>query len=367
MSRALLAAWSVLLFATACSKQGPHPDLGPIPAKIIEISAEDLAPTHTRSFLGTVTYESSAGLAFEVGGRITEIHVEESAFVEQGTLLARLDDTDFVTALDAARSDFETAEQVHTRSSELAEQGAESQERVEVARRGLETARARLKLAEHRLEQTRLTAPSDGFIGRRIAEVSDSVVAKQPVVVLQDPSALRMRAIIPEQDIRLGAYFLPLADGIVDARPRVEATNRLAIARPRTVLSIYPEREFPCEFVALTTAANPVTRTLTLTMRFDSPGDLLVISGTSARLLLDVPGEQAGLVAIPVVAVYAASDGTQRVWLVGAEGKLAAKPVELGRIVGDQALVGGLAAGDRIVASGVAKLRVGDVVTSFVR
>ena len=148
MSRIRIVALAILGFLVACSEETEQADHGPVPVKIIEISSGDLASTHTRSFFGTIASERSSGLAFEVGGRITEIHFDAGAFVEKGTLLARLDDADFVAAVRAARSDFEAAEQDHQRSSELAQQGAESQERLEAAKRRMESARARLTLTK---------------------------------------------------------------------------------------------------------------------------------------------------------------------------------------------------------------------------
>jgi multidrug efflux pump subunit AcrA (membrane-fusion protein) len=67
-----------------------------------------------------------------------------------------------------------------------------------------------------------------------------------------------------------------------------------------------------------------------------------------------------GRILVPVAAVFQQPSGGQVVWVVGAEGRVAARPVRVGQATGGQlGILEGLEPGERIAVAGVSSLREG--------
>jgi HlyD family secretion protein len=192
-----------------------------------------------------------------VQSRIVELPFNEGQWVKAGTLLSRLDDSDYrqqvaisrstlevqkrqlATAeqncaaaqklLEADAADLELAKLEFTRADDLMKKGAgtieardqtraalrkanagierdqaleQSAERqVELAQASIQNAEEALKLAGIVLDYTTLTAPFDGVITVRQAELGEIMVPGTPVMTLADLDHIWLRAYINESDI----------------------------------------------------------------------------------------------------------------------------------------------------------------------
>jgi HlyD family secretion protein len=192
-----------------------------------------------------------------VQSRIVELPFDEGQWVEKGTLIARLDDSDYrqqVTinqaALDmqerqlaAAEQNLSAAEQTvqsdaadltfrqqqYDRAAMLLKQGSGTVEQrdqtyaalrqatavherdlalkhaaerqVELVKAGIESAQATLKMSQIVLGYTVLRAPFSGVIQVRQAELGEIMVPGTPVVTLADLDHVWLRAYINETDI----------------------------------------------------------------------------------------------------------------------------------------------------------------------
>jgi len=192
-----------------------------------------------------------------VQSRIVELPFNEGQWVKAGTLLSRLDDSDYrqqvaisrstlevqkrqlATAeqnctaaqklLEADAADLELAKLEFTRADDLMKKGAgtieardqtraalrkanagierdqaleQSAERqVELAQASIQNAEEALKLALIVLDYTTLTAPFDGVITVRQAELGEIMVPGTPVMTLADLDHIWLRAYINETDI----------------------------------------------------------------------------------------------------------------------------------------------------------------------
>jgi RND family efflux transporter MFP subunit len=165
----------------------------------------------TRRFTGQIEAAARTDLAFELGGRVTEVLVEEGDVVPAGAVLARLD----ISALGPERAaleadlaalaaDAELARLTLARNDALAGQGfrpvaAQDDARLTLARAeaGMAAVRAGLAGVDVRLKKSVLTAPYPARIGARLADPGQTAAAGQTVLVLFDTGPARARVGLP--------------------------------------------------------------------------------------------------------------------------------------------------------------------------
>lgn len=119
---------------------------------------------------------------------------------------------------------------VAIKEQEIARLGAE-RERLEAARRSvlsqIEVAGARVTEAEAALADTRIAAPIDGTIIRKLAQTGELAAPGRPIALLVDMDALKVRVYVPERElakIRLGSP----AEILTDAFPRKPFPGRVS-------------------------------------------------------------------------------------------------------------------------------------------
>lgn len=170
---------------------------------------------------------------------------------------------------------------------------------------------------------------------------------------LEDLSSLELDVNVPEQDFVLKTRDLTLAQRTERARPEIE-------------VSTIPGRRFPARLVSFETAADPATRTYRATFAFDSPSDVNVLPGMTAKVILNLPGsertvEKESGPLIPVTAVVTDSNNRAYVWRYDSSSSVVNK-VEV--TIGDMSegsifVTSGIESGDTIAAAGAAHLREG--------
>ena len=317
------------------------------PVMLFEVGSE--AASRVYEYPGRIAPEVEANVSFEVGGRIVELPVTEGLWVNEGTLLAALDPSDFEANVEASRAQSAAAEADYERYRDLLAKNAVSRRDFESRQRNFEVARATLRIAEKALRDTRLQAPFSGRVARRLVDNFQNVQPQEPVVVLQDDSTLEIRISVPEADLL--------------RRNRGELVSEVsARVRPRVVISAAPDREFPARLTEMSTSADPTTRTFEATFAFESPDDVNILPGMTASVRVSVTGEQiADAYPIPANAAPIDNSGSAYVWKVDPSSMVVSRAtVALGELSGELVFVeSGLSAGDLIAVTGVHHLREG--------
>lgn len=344
-------AWPLLL--AGCSTPPPEKKTVVRPVKIHTIGS--LQPTDVREYPGTIRAHQTAEMGFEVAGRIIEFLVREGDRVEKDAVLARLDPRDYEAQLKVAQANLEKARADLRRSENIRKEhaGAISEDELESARRAVKVFEAQLEIAQKAVADTELRAPFAGMMARKLVEDFANVVAKEPVLILQDISTLEIEVAVPERDFTRQR---------VDMTDKEELTKQLA---PKVIVSALPDREFPAAIKEYSTTADPVTRTFHVRLTFKNPEDVSVLPGMTARVRVVVNPKSAW--SVPVTAAQADADNRPYVWIVDPETmKVSKREVKLGPLSGDRVLLtGGVKKGEMIAISGVSLLRDGMQVRKF--
>ena len=351
-SRVLALLTGLTLLGGAGCGEEPAPEAEVVrPIKILEIGGA--GDTGHREYPGTISASQSAELAFEVQGKLSAFPVEEGQGVEAGTVLARLDPRDYEARLDKAQANVNNARTEYERARKLFEEGVMAEAEKDRRQRAFEVTEAELREMEKALEDTVLRAPFAGVVARKLVQDFENVQAKQPVLLLEDAGGLEIKIDVPERDVVLGGG---------EGQANDEITRRL---QPKVIVTSLPDRAFDARVKEFSTAADPATRTFQATLAFETPSDVRVLSGMTAKALIRLPsrdgsGDGAGL-SVPARAVLANEAGESFVWVVDPEGMtVSRRAVAVGALSGDRvAVTSGLGAGDWLAVSGVHHLREG--------
>lgn len=312
--------------------------------------------------LGTVTALNTVTVRSRVDGQLLGVNYREGQLVARGAVLAQIDPRPFqVQLLQAegqrakdeatlknAQLDLERYRVLVAQDSIPRQQLDTQVATVNQLEATLESDRAQIESAKLNLTYSRITAPIAGRVGLRLVDMGNMVHATDPnglVVITQiDPIAVVFT--IPGD--QLPPVIAKMRSG---ERPTVEAwdreiQNRLASGALEAVDNQIDES----------------TGTVRLKAIFANPGrSLFPNQFVNARMLLDVLHQ---VVMIPTAALQRSPQGTY-VWVVGPDGAVQMRNVEVQHTEGDQsALRQGLSAADVVVTEGVDNLQPGTKVAT---
>ncbi|WP_019955839.1 efflux RND transporter periplasmic adaptor subunit [Yoonia vestfoldensis] len=229
--------------------------------------------TVSRRFTGQIEAAARIDLGFELGGRVTEVLVEEGDLIADGAVLARLDTSALTpqraaleAELAALAADAELARLTLSRNDALTERGfrsvaAQDDARLALTRAeaGMAATQARIAGVDVQIEKSVLIAPFAARVGARLADPGQTVAAGQNVLVLFDAAPARARVGLPPD----------LAAGLqVDNRVSVVVGGTVGTA---TIRQIRPDLD-------------PGTRSRSIVL--DLPADLDPVLGDNVSLIL---------------------------------------------------------------------------------
>ncbi len=191
---------------------------------------------------GTLLAREGIEVRSEISGVVREVGFREGGFVEEGTLLLRLDDRELQAELRAVKAELALAERNEERLGELRERGATSQRDYDEALSRVNVLRARVELLETRISKSAIRAPFSGIVGLRRVSRGDFVTSQDVITVLKDIDELKVDFSVPERhqgDLREGLAIRVTAGGLTEPRegaiqaiePRVDPATRTITAR----------------------------------------------------------------------------------------------------------------------------------------
>ncbi|MEK9502661.1 efflux RND transporter periplasmic adaptor subunit [Gaopeijia maritima] len=284
---------------------------------------------------GTVEPIRTVGVNAQVAGALLELSVEEGDRVEEGQVVARLDDRELQAQLRSAEASFEVAEASFDRARQLLERQVITQPEYEAERTGFEAARAQLEQLRTRVGFTEVRAPIGGVVTTKLMQTGDVVGNQGRLLEVAEVDTMVVRVSVSELDI------VQIEEG--------DAVDVTLDALPDDVLQATVRRVFP--------AADPTTRLIPVEVALSSADGRRARPGFLARVSFQLdPKPNARL--IPASAIVSRGGG-EGVYLVS-DSTVVLRSVTPGLTAGGQIeIVDGLAVGDRVVTLGANLLRDG--------
>lgn len=351
MKRFVTAASAATLTTLLCACSEPPPSTSALrPVNTLALHYDSLRNSHR--YFASVASRYEVEQAFRIGGKVLERKVDVGQVVNEGDVLAVLDDADYLLAEEAARQRLDAAnaaawqaEADWLRLKALKKNGSVSASHEEQAHSTLRTARAaaqaearQFELARNQVNYTQLRAPISGVVTALHMEKGQVVAAGQPVITLASEGKPEVVADIPE--------------------------NRLAefkAARYKASLATAPERYFAVELRELSAQASTQTRTYRARLKPVEPRQLPL--GATATLIAEHTDGDTRVATLPATALTQ-EQGAPAVWTVQQEGKGNTGTVKLVKVTiqgyrSDEVLVSGPAEGALVVTAGVQKMAPG--------
>jgi RND family efflux transporter MFP subunit len=301
---------------------------------------------------GYVVAQQKASLASKATGRLVYLGVEEGDRVQNGQVVARIEDQDVQATLARTQADLRLAQadssdasQSYQRQKTLLSSGLASQAEMDAAEARLlrvsasiGAARAVVKEASVALENTRIRAPfsgtvltKDADVGEVVAPFASSASARGAVVTIANMSSLLVEADVSESNI-----------------------TRVRIDQPcEIVLDAYPDVRYPGYVHKIVPTADRAKATVLTKVRFRQL-DARVLPEMSAKVTFlsrELPSDEADnapKLTVPAAAVVTRNDH-QAVFLIS--GNIVREiEVKTGELLADRIVVTeGVAQGDRVV------------------
>ncbi|MFV9614908.1 MAG: efflux RND transporter periplasmic adaptor subunit [Gammaproteobacteria bacterium] len=163
------------------------------------ITVENKAVALTQTVSGTLEAVTKIRLYNEESARISKLPYHEGDYVKKGTLLIELDNELLKTDVAKAKASKEQAKLDLSRLKKLLPKKIATEEEVARARTELDLAIAEEKRQLTRLRRTRIKAPIDGLITKRLYEPGDMLAQQSHILTIIDPTALRLKASLAER------------------------------------------------------------------------------------------------------------------------------------------------------------------------
>jgi multidrug efflux pump subunit AcrA (membrane-fusion protein) len=379
-----------VILVAGCSRKPEAAADQPVPVRL-------QAPRHVQQPVsvvvsGTVEANITALTAFQVGGRVLHVYVEEGQHVSKGQLLADLDATDYRNGFDAAvgqadaasaqnakakaglrkqeleqaRIDFDRWQDEYNRMKYLYEHKSlpandfnkieagynAAKERFDMAQSGTRdedkqaasgqhvAANAQLAEARKRLADCQLRAPIAGFIGMRQLEVGVTVAPGVPVISVVDLDPVKVKAGIPESEV-----------GKVREGARAEVS-----------IPSLDGQKFEGRVEAVAAASDPASRTYVSKIVVHNPSRVLLAGMVAeARAFGDT---QVNTLTLPGSAVVRDPRGVTQVFVLApGQNRVTGRRVDIGAMIGNEVEIrSGLSGNEQVVVDGQNYVREGSLV-----
>jgi RND family efflux transporter MFP subunit len=323
-----------LLLLAACGRHEPATTpLPTLPNVTVQTQPASWQPhIATEEVVGTVRSKQRAVVEAKISGRVLEYTATPGTLVKAGDLLARLDVQEIQAKVDQARAMLDQAQRDFDRQNQLITSKATTRQEFDTADARLKIATGAFSEAETMMSYAQVTAPFDGVVTRKLADVGDLAMPGKPLLEIESPTSLRFEADLPEailDQVKLGAK-MPV---------------HLAKTVEGTVSEISP-------------VADPVSRTFNV--KLDLPPTEGLRTGQFGRV--SVPVSEVNLLLVPKSAVL--KRGQMELVFVAKDGKAALRLVKTGKTLEDRIeVLSGLEEGEPIIVSETTQLADGQPVT----
>lgn len=341
---------------------------GPIEVKTViarEVGGGGAPDRTVLNASGYVTARREATVSSKVTGKVTEVLVEEGMKVQEGQVLARLDDTNIKASLALAQAQLKSARAALEETRVRIKEADLNLRRISALASNNISAQAELEHAE---------ADAASLKARLIQQEADVSVAESTIQTWQqqlDDTIIRapFAGIVTSKNAQPGEMISPISAGggftrtgictIVDmASLEIEIDvnesyiQRVAAGQPvEATLDAYPEWKIPCKVIAIIPTADRQKSTVKVRVGFDKlEPRILPEMGVKVAFREAASGKPATerSVAVPKSAVQQL--GGRDVVLVVSNGKAERRAVAVSNSGGEEvAITAGVNAGEKVI------------------
>jgi RND family efflux transporter MFP subunit len=378
LGRAVLAAIVLVALGVVAWLAWARFSIPTVRTAVVRATADNAGPGSVLDASGYVTARRQATVSTKITGKVTEVLIEEGARVEEGAVLARLDDTEAraqialtEAQLTAARSQLAElraqvaqAERDYARQDELLRRDLVSAQSMDAALAQRDMLRARLATAQ---EQVRVAQQS-----LDVARVQlDNTVIRAPFSgVVTAKTAQPGEMVSP---ISAGGGFIRTGIGTIVDMESLEIQvdvnesfiNRVTPGQPvEAMLNAYPDWKIPASVIAIIPTADRSKATVKVRIALKAR-DARIVPDMGVRVAF-LGGERSGATPTPAVLVPAEAvreEGGATTVFVHVGGKVERRAVTLGRSMGaSRQVLGGVRDGEHVVLSPPPSLKDGAAV-----
>lgn len=347
----------------ACGRRQAPQQRGPVEVGVVRIAPGRVVlttelPGRTSAFL-------VAEVRPQVSGIIQQRQFTEGADVKTGTVLYQIDPAQYQAAFEQAKAAQALAEAnlpatrsraerlkglvaIHAAGEQDYDDAAAALARAEAS---VAASRAAAESARINLAYAPIKAPISGRIGRSSVTVGALVAAYQPVplAVIQQLDPIYVDV------TQSSAEMLRLRRDLESGRLKQDAQGRSKVRLLLEDGTPYAH-EGTLKFADVT--VDPTTGSVTLRMVFPNP-DHVLLPGMFVRASVEQGVDDAAIL-VPQVGVTRNTRGEPLALVVGRDGKVEQRSLEVDRAIGDTWLVTkGLSAGEQVIVDGLQRVRPG--------
>jgi len=359
----LLGILIIGLMMTGCEKKAPPQKPGPVEVSVVTVQPQRVSLT--TELPGRTSPYLIADVRPQVGGIIQKRLFTEGAIVKAGEVLYQIDPSTYQASYDSARAALARSEanvvparlKAERYKELIAIKAVSQQEYDEIvaaskqAEADVTANKASAETARINLAYTRVIAPITGRIGRSSVTTGALVTASQATALATIQQLDPIYVDVTQSSTDLLRMEQAMASGQLKKAGANQTKVKLLLEDGTT----YPSTG-TLKFSEVT--VDQTTGAVTLRTIFPNPKNIL-LPGMFVRAVVS-EGIKEKAILIPQQAVSRDPKGNPLAYVVGAESKVEQRMLTLDRAIGNQWLVtSGLAAGDRVIAEGMQKVRPG--------
>lgn len=329
----------ILFLLPSCSKKESNKEIIPF-VKTTTVFAHE----NKQEILlpGKIKASLDVNLSFKVSGTIQKVYVNSGDHVKRGQLLAEMDPKDYEIQFSATEAEYKQIKGEAERVITLYERGSVTTNDYEKAVYGLKQITAKYDAHKKALDDTRLYAPFDGYIQKRLFQQNETIAAGYPVLSMINAGKLEVEVNISSSDFLKRASFTEFSCSV----------------------DVLGGRSFPLELIAINQKAN-MNQLYTMRLNFkENQSGTSPTPGMTTMVSIYYTNQGEGKVSIPLSAVFE-KDSQSYVWVYNpASSLISAHKIKAAEVLlnGIVILSEGPEAGATIVTAGIHSLKEGDKV-----
>ena len=312
MKRFYTLSLGLLLLSACKSKQEPpKQNAGPqsVVVDVIIASLQDMSNSVEAN--GTVVANEYVELHPEVSGRLTYLNVPEGTRIQQGTVIARINDADLQAQMNKSKVALDMAMKTEERLRKLLAVNGVNQADYDVALNAVNGYKADMAYTQSLIDKTVIKAPFSGLVGLRQVSPGAYLAPANIIVTIQQVDKTKIDFTIPEEysnlikkggsvDVQIDAAKKTMKKAVITAtEPQVNANTRNL--KVRAILQ--DSKVNPGAFVKVFLASSKEQKAILVPTNSIIPDDknkqiVVVKNGKAAFVSVETGGRQANNIEI---------------------------------------------------------------------